>query len=127
MTEKEEKSKAIKENKLKIPERHLVNVKAWEKKYGKVRPLAFIDGEDIQIVFFRKPTRPELAAAENMATGEDGNIDLYTKAEKMATDCYLGGDIKLEEILKDVDYFMPAAKKVLYELVAEKKTVWIDY
>ena len=126
MSENKEKTKAIKEQKLKIPARYVANVKAWEAKYGKIKTLAFTEGKDLKVIFFRKPSRPELSAAENLASDADGNMDLYTKAEKMMTDCYLGGDIKLEDILNDVDYFMPTAKKVLYELVAEKKTVWID-
>ena len=126
MTEKEEKKKAIEEKKLKIPERHNANIKAWKAKYGKVKPLAFIDGKDIKVVFFRIPTREELSAAETLATDKSGNVDLYTKAEKTLVDCYLGGDMKLEEITADVEYFMPVAKKVLYELVVEKKTLWID-
>jgi hypothetical protein len=126
MKEQEEKKKAIEKNKITISERHQANIKVWKSKYGKVKPLAFVEGEEVKVMFFRIPTREELSAAETLATNESGDVDLYTKAEKTMVDCYLGGDMKLEHIIADVEFFMPVAKKVLYELVVEKKTIWID-
>jgi len=120
-SENQQKEKAVK-----IPENYKPKIKGWESKFGKVKPMAILDGDEPRFLFFRKPTRPELSAAESLVTDADGNIDLYAKAEKMMTDCYLGGDVDLKVIFDDVDLFMPIAKRVLYELVAEKKTIWIN-
>lgn len=121
-----EKEIAIEKGKIEIPERHKANVKAWEMKHGKVKSIAFVDDTEIQIIFLRKFSRIELSAAESLATNEDGEINLDNKAEKLMTDCYLGGDIKLEDILGDIELFLPVANKVLYELVVQKKTIWIN-
>ncbi|MFK5948804.1 MAG: hypothetical protein QM500_08565 [Methylococcales bacterium] len=121
-----EKEIAIEKGKIEIPKIHLANIKAWELKHGKVKTMAIVDGKDIKFIFFRIPSREELSAAESLATNESGDVDLYTKGEKTMGDCYLGGDMKLEDIMAHVEFFMPVVKKILYELVVEKKTLWID-
>ena len=121
-----EKMIAIEKGEIKLPKIHQANVKAWELKFGKVKIIAFVDDSKTKFIFLRKFSRIELSAAETLATKENGELDLDIKAEKMMTDCYLGGDIKLEDILGDIELFLPVANKVLYELVVQKKTIWIN-
>ena len=122
-----EKAIAIIEGKVEVPKRYIEKVKAWETEHGKVKPLAVLEGDEIKYIFLRVFGRAELSAAETLAMDDNGEVNPDTKAEKLISDCYLGGDIKLETILNNIEYFLPVANKVLYELVAQKKIIWTSY
>lgn len=124
--EAKQKQAAAKEKAVKIPADLQAEIKKWTAKHGKVRKMAVVSNDKSKVVCFRLPTREELSASENLATNEDGEMDMYAKANKMMTDTYLGGELTLEEILDDVEVYMPVARMVLYELVEQKKTIWID-
>ncbi len=90
----------------------------------KVKRLVIVEAEERKPLYFRLPGRQELAAAESMAIGTDGNLDPYKKAERMIVDLYLGGVYKLEEILDDIELFMVVSDFILYHLIEQKKSSW---
>lgn len=105
-----------------IPENWRTQVKNWKNEYKRVKSTVVDDAGKDKFVFFRQPTRTEISAAEERSINQDtGNMNINSKAEFLMSDCYLGGDLSLEEIMDDVELFMPIARTVLYELVKEKK------
>lgn len=109
-----------------IPASWQAKINEW-KASCKVKAITVDDAGKVKFLFFKLPTRAELSAAENMAVDpETGQVDLYKKAEKMMVDCFLDGDLTLEQVMDNVELFMPVAKAVLYELVQEKKTSLIS-
>ncbi len=91
-------------------------------KFGKVKLLMVGEGEDAKAVFFRLPLRPELSSCQKVAIMEDGTTDVYRKADQIITDCLLGGDLTIDQIIADVSIYTPVARYVLFDLVEEKKT-----
>lgn len=136
MTSTEENAST--EKKVIIAEGFEQEVRAWTNKYKKVKFLEIgaeettekKDGKDVikyipgKVVYFRTPTRQEMSAAENLSINEDGKIDSYKKAEKLMVDCYLGGQITLEEILEEIETYMAVASFCLYNLVETKNVNW---
>jgi hypothetical protein len=102
--------------KLEIPEKWKQQVSAW-KKSGKVKHV-HIEGDGS--VFFSLPTRTQVQAAEEVSVNEEGQVNIYAKADRLMADCYLGGDISLETISEDTELYMAVAKFCLYELVTAK-------
>ncbi len=132
--------------KFEIPEEFKAKVNHWKGQHGKVK---FLDldsdvkmekvtdkeeGKEIEkevvryipgkVLFFRQPSRQEMSAAETLSLNESGETDSYKKAEKLMVDCYLGGEMKLDEILKDIDAYMAVANYCLYNLVETKNVNW---
>ena len=109
-------------------EQYKEQINTWKAKHGSVKAF-FIQGdkpEDLKAVFFRQPLREELSAAERISTDKEGNIDMYKKADRHITDCFLGGDINEGAIFEETSIYMPVAKFVLTALVIEKKTSWVS-
>lgn len=122
-----------------VPEELKKDVNTWKGKYKKVKYLDLgaetttekdENGKDVvkyipgKVVFFRMPTRQEMAAAENLSIDEAGKTDSYKKAEKIMVDCYLGGQLTLEEIMADIELYMAVAGFCLYDLVNVKNVNW---
>lgn len=130
----------MKNDHLQLPEAYQESLKNWKKKY-RVKYLE-LGGQDVEqtdkdaialvpkhkfgkLIFFRMPTRQEMAAAENLAVDpETGRFDVYKKAEKLILDCHLGGDYTLQEIYEDVELFMDASNFILYRLIESKNANW---
>ncbi|BDD11651.1 hypothetical protein FUAX_40830 (plasmid) [Fulvitalea axinellae] len=104
----------------KVPKACEADVRAWKEKHGKVKYLD-MDGKAL---FFRMPTRQEMAAAENLAEDENGRMDSYKKAEKLFVDCFLGGELTLEQVLDDVEVYMAVTEYCLFRLVERKNVSW---
>lgn len=119
METKADKTGKIEQDKTKmlVPARDKQKVEEWKAKYGTV---GYMDIEG-KMVYFRLPSRQELAAAENMAYDEHGRVDPYKKADRLTADCYLGGDYTLEQIYKDVEVSLAVGEFVLYDLLTKKK------
>ena len=122
-----------------VPEELKQQVSTWRGEYKKVKYLDLgselttekgKDGKEIvkytpgTALFFRMPTRQEMSAAENLSIDEDGKADSYKKAEKIMVDCYLGGQLTLDEILNDIELYMAVASFCLYNLVEVKNVNW---
>lgn len=101
-------------------------IKTWKAKYGTVKAFFAGEGEQAKALFFRQPTREELSAAENLSLGASGQVDLYKKSDRHIIDCYLGGDMTVEQVMKDTSVYLPLAKFVLVNLIDEKKSSWED-
>ncbi len=127
------------QNEFKIPKELEQQVNTWRGKHKKVKYLDLgsetttekdKNNKDVikytpgKVIFFRMPTRQEMAAAENLSTNEEGNIDTYKKAEKTLVDCFLGGQLTLDEILNDIELYMDVARFCLYNLVESKNVNW---
>lgn len=111
-----------KEKKSIIPEKWKSQVENWKHEHKRVKSTVLDDAGKEKFVFFRQPTRTEISAAEERSINQEtGSMNINNKAELLMGDCYLGGDISLEEIMDDVELFMPVARTVLYDLVKEKK------
>lgn len=104
---------------LKVPEKWKTQVAAW-KQHGKLKHI-HIEGDGS--VFLAVPKRTQLQAAEEVSVNDDGKVNIYAKAERLMADCYLGGDVTLEEIFEDTALYMAVAKYCLYELVEAKNVV----
>lgn len=105
-----------------IPEDWKPQVANWKREHKRVKSTVIDDAGKDKFVFFRQPSRTEISAAEERSINQDtGNLNVNSKAEFLMSDCYLGGDLTLEEIMEDVEFFMPIARSVLYDLVQEKK------
>lgn len=104
---------------LKVPTAWKQQVEAWKKK-GKLKHI-FIEGDGS--IFLSIPSRTTLQAAEEVSVNESGNVDIYAKAERLMADCYLGGDVTLEQIFEDTALYMAVAKFCLYELVETKNVL----
>lgn len=128
-----------KQMKFEVPEEFKAKVEKWKADYGKVKHLDVDSVFKIKkvkeekevpeytpgkVVFFRMPTRQEMSAAENLSMNESGEMDAYKKAEKLMVDCYLGGQLTLDEILADIEVYMAVAEFCLYNLVERKNVNW---
>lgn len=127
-----------KQAKFEIPEEFKPKVAKWKQDYGKVKYLdldskfEMKENGDKQVpeytpgkaVFFRQPTRSEMSAAETLSVNESGQSDPYRKAERLMVDCYLGGQLTLDQILADIESYMAVANYVLYNLVEVKNVNW---
>ena len=91
-------------------------------KFGRVKMLMVGEGDEAKAVFFRLPLRPELSSCQKVAMNDDGTSDVYRKADQIITDCLLGGDLNIDQIIADVSIYTPIARFVLFDLVEEKKT-----
>jgi DNA helicase IV len=125
-----------KQPEFKLPKKWDEKAKEWKAAHGKVKFLnldsEIVEGEKSneqkitlgKLVFFRQPSRQEMSAAEGVSVNEDGKSDLYRKADQIMADCYLGGDLSLEEIAKDIEVYMAVAQYCLYNLVQVKNVNW---
>lgn len=86
----------------------------WKEKYGKVTKYQTTDGKT---VFFRSPSRPEIAATQAANQDSDG----ITSNEVLAKATALGGDL---EILTQDKYLMGLGKhlKKIFETVEGEAT-----
>lgn len=116
-----ENIKQIKEQK---KEQYAEQIRTWQSKYGPVKIFWIEDGKETKAIFFRQPNRFELAAAENLSTNSAGQIDFYKKGERHISDCYLGGDLSVEQMLADTSVYIPAMKFTILGLIEEKKSSW---
>ncbi|MCT4647566.1 MAG: hypothetical protein N4A74_21440 [Carboxylicivirga sp.] len=122
-----------------VPQALQAKVNHWKAQFGKVKYLdidaevKITEGKDKKdqvkyipgkVVFFRQPTRQEMSAAEALSMNESGEVDSYKKAEKLMVDCYLGGELTLENITTDIEYYMAVANFCLYNLVEAKNVNW---
>lgn len=105
-------------------EQYASEIRKWKHAHRRVKALFITEDEDLSVLFFRMPTRHQLAAAETLSIDAAGKSDLYKRAERLIVDCLLGGDLTVEQILDDAEVYMAAAQFVLYELVPQKKTSW---
>lgn len=128
-------TKKLTNTQFEIPAEFTEKVNSWRGKYKKIKYLDVNAVTDIDkegnvkytpglVVFFRMPTRQEMSAAENLSVGEAGQMDIYKKAEKLMVDCYLGGQLTLDEILNDIETYMAVAEFALYRLVERKNVNW---
>ena len=96
-------------------------IAAMKAKFGVIKMCLVGEGEEAKAIFFRLPLRPELSSCQKVAMLDDGTTDVYRKADQIITDCYVGGDLKVEDIIADVRIYTPVARFVLFDLVEEKK------
>jgi hypothetical protein len=89
-------------------------IKEWKEKHGKVTKYATVDGK---IVYFRSPSRAEVAATQAANQDSDG----ITSNEVLAKATALGGDL---EILTQDKYLMGLGKhlKKIFETVEGEAT-----
>lgn len=118
--------KTLEQAKEALKEKFADQIKKWKSEFGQIKIFYVGDVDNLKAVFFKQPNRHQLAAAENISTAESGKVDLYLKGERQITDCYVGGDLTVEQILSDTSVYMPAIKFVLFNLVVEKKSSWED-
>lgn len=76
-------------------------IDAWKAQHGEIFSVDFTDGK---IAYLKKPTRKILKAA--MAKMQ---TDPMSFAERILTDCWLGGD---DEVKTNDDYFFGAAEQL---------------
>jgi len=114
-----EKIRAAAATNLEVPEKWREKVAEWKGK-GKVKHAHV---ESVGSIFFALPTREQVQAAEELSTDEEGKVDIYAKADQLMADCYLGGDITLEDVFSDTELYMSVAKFALYELVQAKNVL----
>lgn len=89
-------------------------IQQWKDKYGKVTQYKTSDGK---VVFFRSPSRAEIAATQAANTDSDG----ITSNEVLAKATALGGDV---EILTQDKYLLGLGKhlKKIFETVEGEST-----
>lgn len=105
-------------------EQYAAEIRKWKHTHRRVKALFITEDDDLSVLFFRMPTRHQLASAETLSVDAAGKADLYKRAERLIVDCLLGGDLTVEQILDDAEVYMAAAQFVLYDLVPQKKTSW---
>jgi hypothetical protein len=77
-------------------------INGWKQQYGKVTKYKTADGK---VVFFRSPSRAEVAASQAAQQESDG----LTANEVLVKACSLGGDV---EILSDNKYLFGMGKHI---------------
>lgn len=119
-----EKTKTLEQAKEALKAKYTDQIQKWKQEHGAIKIFFVGDAANLKAIFFKQPNRIQLAAAENISTDATGKIDLYLKGDRQLADCYVGGDLSLDQILADVSVYMPTVKFVLFSLVEEKKSSW---
>ena len=65
-------------------------IRAWKAKYGKVVRIDVVDGEDLHIGYFHRPTLATMSAVTKMA-----KTDELKSSEVIFDNCWLGGSSAL--------------------------------
>ncbi|WP_053404997.1 hypothetical protein [Persicobacter sp. CCB-QB2] len=105
---------------LKFPAKYAKQVEAWKKEHGRIKYYEF---EGLAL-FFKLPNRQQLSAAEGIATNEDGSMDLTKKADQLISDCFIGGDLTVDQINDDIEVYVSIVSFCNSKLVEAKKATW---
>lgn len=110
-----------------LTEKYKADIKRWKAglNTGQKLKACFIE-ESEEVLFFRTPTIPEFTAAEQLAVSNDTGIVAFDKkAGSLMADCYIGGDLSVEELKQDTEKYVAVSQFINSQLIAQKKTSFL--